>query len=180
MTTDTHTAGSARSVCPHDCPSVCALEVQLRTPERIGRIHGAAQPYTDGVICAKVARYAERVHHPERLMQPLRRVGDKGSGRFEPMSWDDALDIVATQLQAAIAQYGPETVWPYHYAGTMGYIQRGAIRRLGHVAGWSRQRGPASVSRSAARAGSRTSSGMRKSTTTGLPASLRPAASSAR
>ena len=140
MTTDTHTAGSARSVCPHDCPSVCALEVQLRTPERIGRIHGAAQPYTDGVICAKVARYAERVHHPERLMQPLRRVGEKGSGRFEPIAWDDALDIVATRLQAAIAQYGPETVWPYHYAGTMGYIQRGAIRRLGHVAGWSRQR----------------------------------------
>ena len=140
MTTDTHTAGSARSVCPHDCPSVCALEVQLRTPERIGRIHGAPQPYTDGVICAKVARYAERVYHPERLMQPLRRVGEKGSGRFEPIAWDDALDIVAARLQAAIAQYGPETVWPYHYAGTMGYIQRGAIRRLGHVAGWSRQR----------------------------------------
>ena len=140
MTKDIHPAGTARSVCPHDCPSVCALEVQILSPERIGRIHGAAQPYTDSVVCAKVARYAERAHHPERLMRPLRRVGDKGSGQFEAIAWDDALDIVASRFQAAIAQYGPETVWPYHYAGTMGYIQRGAIRRLGHVAGWSRQR----------------------------------------
>ena len=68
MSANTHNAGNARSVCPHDCPSVCALEVQVQSPDRIGRIHGAAQPYTDGVICAKVARYAERVHHPERLM----------------------------------------------------------------------------------------------------------------
>ncbi|MFT3847261.1 MAG: molybdopterin-dependent oxidoreductase [Propionivibrio sp.] len=134
------TNDTVRSVCPHDCPSACALDVQRLSPERIGRIHGAAQPYTDSVVCAKVARYAERVHHPERLLRPLRRVGAKGSGRFEPIAWDDALDLVATRLQSAIATYGPETVWPYHYAGTMGYIQRGAIRRLGHVAGWSRQR----------------------------------------
>ena len=131
---------SARSVCPHDCPSVCALEVELLSPERIGRVRGAQQPYTDGVICAKVARYAERVHHPERLRQPLRRVGAKGSGQFEPISWDAAIDLVAESFQAAIARHGPETVWPYHYAGTMGLIQRGAIRRLGHLAGWSRQR----------------------------------------
>ena len=136
----TKTNDTVRSVCPHDCPSVCALDVQLLSPERIGRIHGAAQPYTDGVVCAKVARYAERVHHPERLMRPLRRIGAKGSGQFEPITWDDALDLVATQFQAAIAKYGPETIWPYHYAGTMGYIQRGAIKRIGHVAGWSRQR----------------------------------------
>jgi len=129
-----------KSVCPHDCPSVCALNVELLTPERIGRVRGAGQPYTDGVICAKVARYAERAHHPERLMRPLRRIGAKGSGRFEAISWDDALALVAEQLQAAITRYGPETVWPYHYAGTMGLVQRGAIRRLGHVAGWSRQR----------------------------------------
>ena len=67
------------SVCPHDCPSVCALEVELLSPERIGRVRGAAQPYTDGVVCAKVARYAERVHHPLLLTQPLRRTGPKGS-----------------------------------------------------------------------------------------------------
>ena len=132
--------GTAHSVCPHDCPSVCALDVELLSPERIGRLRGSPQPYTDGVICAKVARYAERVHHPDRLLQPLRRVGAKGSGQFAAISWDDALDLVAENFQAAIARHGPETVWPYHYAGTMGLVQRGAIRRLGHLAGWSRQR----------------------------------------
>jgi anaerobic selenocysteine-containing dehydrogenase len=128
------------SVCPHDCPSVCALSVERLSDERIGRIRGAAQPYTDGVICAKVARYAERVHHPERLLHPLRRTGAKGSGQFERISWDAALDLLAGKFQTAITRYGPETVWPYHYAGTMGLVQRGAIRRLGHVGGWSRQR----------------------------------------
>lgn len=127
------------SVCPHDCPSVCALEVELLAPDRIGRVRGGAQPYTDGVVCAKVARYAERVHHPERLIRPLRRVGPKGSGQFEPVGWDEALDTVAARLQEAVQRHGPETVWPYHYAGTMGLVQRGAIRRLGHLSGWSRQ-----------------------------------------
>ena len=131
---------SAHSVCPHDCPSVCALDVERLSPERIGRVRGSHQPYTDGVICAKVARYAERVHHPDRLLQPLRRVGPKGSGQFEAISWDAALDLVAENFQAAITRHGAETVWPYHYAGTMGLVQRGAIRRLGHLAGWSRQR----------------------------------------
>jgi anaerobic selenocysteine-containing dehydrogenase len=128
------------SVCPHDCPSVCALAVELATPERIGRVRGAVQPYTDGVICAKVARYAERVHHPERLLHPLIRRGAKGSGDFTRVSWDDALDHVAGKLGAVIARHGAESVWPYHYAGTMGLVQRGALRRLGNLAGWSRQR----------------------------------------
>ncbi|PKO92828.1 MAG: dehydrogenase [Betaproteobacteria bacterium HGW-Betaproteobacteria-10] len=129
----------ARAVCPHDCPSVCALDVEILADGRIGRLRGADQPYTDGVICAKVARYAERVHHPERLTRPLRRVGAKGSGRFEPISWDLALDLLAGRLTEAVQRHGAETVWPYHYAGTMGFVQRGAIRRLGHLAGWSRQ-----------------------------------------
>ncbi len=133
-------AASRKSVCPHDCPSVCALHVELLSPERIGRVRGALQPYTDSVICAKVARYAERVHHPERLLHPLRRVGAKGSGQFEAIGWDAALDLIAGQFQSAIARHGPETIWPYHYAGTMGLVQRAAIRRLTHVAGWSRQR----------------------------------------
>ena len=84
------------SACPHDCPSTCALEIELEAPDRIGRVYGAkGNTYTDGVICAKVARYAERVHHPDRLMHPLRRKGGKGSGDFEQISWDDALDITA-------------------------------------------------------------------------------------
>ena len=131
------------SVCPHDCPSVCALKVEVDTgPEglaRIGRVHGGDQPYTDGVVCAKVARYAERVHHPDRLTMPLRRTGAKGSGQFEPLSWDAALDLVAENFTRAIARHGAETVWPYHYAGTMGFVQRGAIRRLANVGGFSQQ-----------------------------------------
>lgn len=129
----------APSVCPHDCPSVCALEVELPGNGRIGRVRGAPQPYTDGVVCAKVARYAERVHHPERLTRPLRRSGPKGSASFTPLGWEEALDEVAERLLAAMQRHGAETVWPYHYAGTMGLVQRGAIRRLGHLAGWSRQ-----------------------------------------
>ena len=68
------------SVCPHDCPSVCALQVEVTAEVRIGRVRGGDQPYTDGVICAKVARYAERANHPDRLRQPLLRVGAKGEG----------------------------------------------------------------------------------------------------
>lgn len=127
------------SVCPHDCPSVCALKLEITEDGRLGKVRGGEQPYTDGVICAKVARYAERANHPERLLRPLRRIGPKGSGRFEPIAWSDAIDLVAEQLLQAIDQSGPETVWPYHYAGTMGLVQRAALRRLGHLAGWSRQ-----------------------------------------
>src|SRR5688500_15909334 len=89
------------SACPHDCPSTCALEVEVLDPHTIGRVRGAEDNgYTAGVICAKVARYAERVHHPDRLLQPLRRTGPKGSGQFAPISWDDALDLVAENLLA--------------------------------------------------------------------------------
>src|SRR3974390_2844908 len=84
------------SACPHDCPSTCALEVELIDERTIGRIHGAKDnDYTAGVICAKVARYAEREHHPDRLLHPLRRVGPKGAGRFEQISWEAALDLIA-------------------------------------------------------------------------------------
>src|SRR5579871_3752063 len=84
------------SACPHDCPSTCALEVEVLDQHTIGRVRGAPDnAYTAGVICAKVARYAERVHHPDRLKQPLRRVGPKGSGEFAPIAWDDALNLVA-------------------------------------------------------------------------------------
>ncbi len=69
------------SACPHDCPSTCALDVEIIDGRRIGRVRGAKDnDYTAGVICAKVARYAERIHNPNRLTQPLRRKGEKGSG----------------------------------------------------------------------------------------------------
>ena len=84
------------SVCPHDCTSTCALEVERLDLHTIGRVRGSHRnTYTRGVICEKVGRYAERVHHPDRLLHPLRRVGPKGSGRFERIGWNDALDLVA-------------------------------------------------------------------------------------
>ncbi len=130
------------SVCPHDCPSACALEVERTDGTRVGRVRGAStQTYTRGVVCAKVARYAERQHHPDRLSQPLRRIGDKGVGRtaFAPISWDDALDEVAEQLSRAAWHHGSETVWPYYYSGTMGIAQRDGINRLRHAMRYSRE-----------------------------------------
>ena len=126
------------SVCPHDCPSTCALEVEVIEGQRIGRVRGAPDnAYTAGVICAKVARYAERAHHPDRLTQPLRRRGAKGSGEFEPISWDAALDLVAENLLKAEQRHGPEAVWPYYYAGTMGLVMRDGINRLRHAKNYS-------------------------------------------
>src|SRR5579884_3574177 len=131
------------SVCPHDCPSACALAVERIDGSRIGRVRGAeGQSYTQGVVCAKVARYAERQHHPERLAVPLRRIGEKGRGRdaFVPVSWDDALDAVAEALTLAAQRHGSETVWPYYYAGTMGRVQRDGINRLRHAMRYSREK----------------------------------------
>src|SRR4051812_38048114 len=91
----------APSACPHDCPSTCALEIEVLDERTIGRVRGAEDnSYTAGVICAKVARYAERANHPDRLLHPLRRKGPKGSGEFERISWGDALDIVAERFNA--------------------------------------------------------------------------------
>ncbi len=126
------------SACPHDCPSTCALDVELLPDGKIGRVHGAEDnSYTAGVICAKVARYAERVHHPDRLTHPLKRKGPKGSSEFQRISWDDALDLTAEALLRAEARYGPEAVWPYYYAGTMGLVMRDGINRLRHAKRYS-------------------------------------------
>ena len=126
------------SACPHDCPSTCALEVERLDDHTIGRVRGAADnDYTRGVICDKVARYRERIHHPDRLGHPLKRIGPKGSGWFEQISWDAALDEVAVAFKAAAIEFGAEAVWPYHYAGTMGLVQRDGIHRFRHALGYS-------------------------------------------
>jgi anaerobic selenocysteine-containing dehydrogenase len=126
------------SACPHDCPSTCALEVELIDERTIGRVHGAKDnDYTAGVICAKVARYAEREHHKDRLLHPLRRTGAKGAGQFAPISWDDALDLVAEKFMQAEQKHGAQAVWPYQYAGTMGLVMRDGINRLRHVKKYS-------------------------------------------
>ncbi len=133
------------SACPHDCPSTCALEVEVLGPgadgrARIGAVRGAAaNSYTAGVICAKVARYAERANHPDRLTRPLRRTGPKGSGQFAPIGWNEALDRIAGAFRDAADRSGPEAVWPYYYAGTMGLVQRDGINRLRHAMRYSRQ-----------------------------------------
>ena len=125
------------SACPHDCPSTCALEIERLDPWRIGRVRGAAaNDYTAGVVCSKVARYAERTHHPDRLTRPLRRTA---RGTFAPIGWDEALDEVTGAFQRATERYGSESVWPYYYAGTMGLIQRDGINRLRHAMRYSGQ-----------------------------------------
>jgi len=130
----------ARSVCPHDCPSTCALDVEIVDAHTIGRVRGAKDdPYTAGVICEKVARYAERIHHPDRLTHPMRRVGAKGAGEWQQISWDEALDEIVARFRAIEDEIGPEAVWPYFYAGTMGHVQRDGIDRLRNGRGYSLQ-----------------------------------------
>src|ERR1700681_70448 len=127
------------STCPHDCPSACALDIEVIDNSTIGRVRGSKlQSYTAGVVCAKGARYPERIPHPERLMYPQFRVGPKGSGKFARISWDDALDEIASRFNAAEREFGAEAVWPYYYAGTMGLVMRDGINRLANVKKYSR------------------------------------------
>ncbi len=138
---------TGKSVCPHDCPSACALEVELLDDNTIGRVRGDKDnSYTLGVICEKVARYAERIHHPERLIYPLKRVGPKGSGQFERVSWEDAMADIVTRFLAIEAEYGSEAIWPYWYAGTMGLVMRDGIDRLTHAKNYSRMYGTFCIS----------------------------------
>jgi anaerobic selenocysteine-containing dehydrogenase len=125
------------SACPHDCPSTCALDVELIDARTIGRVRGADNSYTAGVICEKVARYGERIHHPDRLLHPLKRKGPKGSGAWQQLSWDAALDEIAEHMLNAEARHGPEAVWPYYYAGTMGLVMRDGLHRLRHAKRYS-------------------------------------------
>jgi anaerobic selenocysteine-containing dehydrogenase len=136
-----------KSVCPHDCPSACALDVELLDDRTIGRVRGDKDnSYTLGVICEKVARYAERIHHPDRLLYPLKRVGKKGEGKFERISWNDAMAEVATRFNAIEIEHGSEAIWPYWYAGTMGLVMRDGIDRLTHVKNYSRMYGTFCIS----------------------------------
>ncbi|KNY18521.1 dehydrogenase [Shinella sp. SUS2] len=126
------------SACPHDCPSTCALDVEIGADGRIGRVKGSADnSYTAGVICAKVARYADRLYHPDRLMKPLVRRGEKGGGEWADISWEAALDAIAESFVKAEQAHGSEAVWPYYYAGTMGLVQRDSIERLRHAKRYS-------------------------------------------
>ncbi len=119
--------------CPHDCPDTCSLITTVEGGRAL-RVRGnPLHPPTDGVLCTKVSRYAERTHHAERILTPLRRVGAKGEGRFEPMGWDAALDEIAERL-GAIAARDAQAILPYSYAGTMGLVQGESMdRRFFHA-----------------------------------------------
>ena len=113
---------TVRAACPHDCPDTCAMLVGVRDGVAVQVRGDPEHPTTAGALCTKVSRYLERTYHPERVLQPLRRSGPKGSGQFEPVSWDEALDDIAGRLRA-LADSDPESILPYSYAGTMGFVQ---------------------------------------------------------
>lgn len=135
----TNTARVIRGACPHDCPDTCATLVTVEDG-RATRIQGDPEhPFTQGFLCTKVNRYLERTYHDERVLTPLKRVGPKGSGEFVEASWDEALDAIASRLNAIRhSSEGPQAILPYSYAGTMGMLQgEGMDRRFFHVLGAS-------------------------------------------
>jgi anaerobic selenocysteine-containing dehydrogenase len=116
------TATQVRATCPHDCPDTCALLVTVEDGVATEVKGDPDHPTTAGVLCTKVSRYVERTYHPDRLLHPLRRVGKKGEGKFERISWDEALDEIAARLKP-IAARDPQAILPYSYCGTMGLVQ---------------------------------------------------------
>jgi anaerobic selenocysteine-containing dehydrogenase len=117
---------TVRGACPHDCPDTCALLTTVREGRAVQVQGNPEHSHTAGVLCTKVSRYAERTDHPERVLQPLKRSGPKGSGQFEPISWDQALGEIAARLHT-IAARDPQAILPYSYAGTMGLVQGESI-----------------------------------------------------
>lgn len=127
------------AVCPHDCWDTCALRVHVQDG-RVVRVTGDPDhPTTRGFVCVKVGHYHERVHSPDRVLYPMRRVGPKGSGQFVRVSWDEALRYTAGRLREIVDRYGGEAVLPYSYCGTMGVLNYGSMdRRFFHRLGASR------------------------------------------
>ena len=126
-----------RAVCPHDCPDTCAMLVTVQDGVAVRVAGDPDHPPTHGALCTKVSRYTERTYNAERVLTPLKRVGKKGQGRFEPVTWDEALDDIAAKL-GAIAARDPQAVLPYSYAGTMGLVQGdGMAARFFHRLGAS-------------------------------------------
>lgn len=133
------TTKTVRCVCPHDCPDTCGLVVTVCDGKAVDLRGDRAHPFTRGFLCQKVARYLERVYHPERLQYPMKRVGLKGKGQFERITWDEAIDTVARRFAAiASSPDGPQAILPYSYAGTMGKLQGSSLdRRFFHRLGAS-------------------------------------------
>lgn len=130
---------AVRGACPHDCPDTCALITSVVNGRAVSVEGAKDHPTTAGVLCTKVARYLERTYSDQRLLHPLKRVGPKGKGQFTRITWDEALDTIASRFKAiAQSAEGPEAIVPYSYAGTMGLVQSaGMDRRFFHRLGAS-------------------------------------------
>ncbi len=128
-----------RGACPHDCPDTCALLTTVENGRAVAVRGAPDHPATAGVLCTKVARYLDRTYSDQRVLHPLRRIGRKGEGRFERITWDEALGTIAERFAAiAASPDGPEAIVPYSYAGTMGLLQYGSMdRRFFHRLGAS-------------------------------------------
>ena len=122
-------ARTFKVVCPHDCPDTCVMTVKVKDGRAVELGGDPEHRFTRGFLCAKVNQYLDRVYSPERLLHPLKRVGKKGEGRFERVSWDEALDLAAAGLRRAIDAAGPQSVLPYSYAGNMGLLSYGSMDR---------------------------------------------------
>jgi anaerobic selenocysteine-containing dehydrogenase len=128
-TTQSRPEASARFVrgaCPHDCPDTCATMTEVRDGRAVAFTAARDHPYTQGWLCAKVRPYLERVYHPDRLLYPLRRVGPKGSGTWQRISWGEAIDEIAERWKSIIATDGGAAILPYSYSGTLGLVQLSA------------------------------------------------------
>ncbi len=129
---------TCRSACPYDCPEGCSLLVETEGGAVAAITGDPANPYTGGWVCAKLRNLPQAINSPQRILTPLRRTGAKGSGAFEPISWDQAIEEISARWKALIARYGPETILPYSYAGTMGAVQRNCGEGFFHALGASR------------------------------------------
>jgi len=116
-------------VCPHDCPDTCVMTVDVEDGRAVAIGGDPGHRFTRGFLCAKVNHYLERVYSPERVLHPMKRVGRKGEGRFQRITWDEALDSVAGRLREIAATSGPQAVMPYSYAGNMGLLGYGSMDR---------------------------------------------------
>jgi anaerobic selenocysteine-containing dehydrogenase len=122
-----------RTVCPHDCPDACSVLVTVDDGKVVRTVGDPQHPFTRGFLCGKVNRYAERVHSPERILTPLRRVGPKGQGQFTPITWDAALDEIVSRWQAIMTRYGGEAIAGYAYSAHQGLVNRHFTQALFHA-----------------------------------------------
>lgn len=127
-----------RSVCPYDCPDACGLLVETLQGKAVKVMGDPDHPHTKGILCPKMVHYEKTVHSPKRLVEPLLRIGPKGSGEFKPISWDEALDRIQTKWKKVISDDGAEAILPYSYAGTMGLVQRNIGEAFFHYLGAAR------------------------------------------